>query len=47
MMACLHCRMVQLHTDSLMYNVFAKVVSRCLPRGFRLPECPSPMEGPF
>ena len=25
--------------------VFARVVSRCLPCGFRLPECPSPMVG--
>ena len=35
-----------LHTHSLTYHVFARVVSRCLPCGFRLPECPSPMVGP-
>jgi len=30
----------------LRYHIFARVVSRCVPRGFRLPECPSPMVGP-
>jgi len=36
MMACLHRRMMRLHTHSLTYHVFAGVVSRCLPCGFRL-----------
>jgi len=44
-MACLYRRMVRMHTHSLTYHVFARVVSRCLPCGFRLPECP-PMAGP-
>jgi len=44
--ACLHRRMVRLHTHSLTYQVFARVVSRCLPCGFRLPECPSLMVSP-
>jgi len=43
--ACLHRRMVHLHTHSLTYHVFARVVSRCLPCGFRLHGCPSPMVG--
>jgi len=41
-MACLHCRMAWLHTHSITYHV----VSRCLPCGFRPPECPSPAVGP-
>jgi len=45
-MACLHHRMVRLHTHSLMYHVFARVVFRCLPCGFHLPESHSPMVGP-
>jgi len=45
-MACLHRRMVQLHTHSLTYHVFARVVSRCLNCSFRLPELTSPMAGP-
>jgi len=31
---------------NLAYDVFGKVVSRCLPCGFRLPGCSSPMVGP-
>jgi len=46
-MVCLHRRMVQLHTHSLTYHIFARVVSRCLPCSFRLPECPFSMVGPF
>jgi len=42
----LHCRMVWLHTHSLTYHVFVRVVSRCLPCSFRLPECPSVIVGP-
>jgi len=42
-MACLHRRMVRLHTHSLAYYVFARMVSRCL--GFCLPVYPSPMAG--
>jgi len=44
-MACLHRRMVRLHTRSLTYHIFARVVSCCLACGFHLPECP-PMVGP-
>jgi len=44
-MACLHCRMVRIHTLSRMYHVFARVVSRCLPCSFRLPECPPNCRG--
>jgi len=42
----IHRRMVRLHTHSLTYHVFARLVSRCRPCSFRLPECPSPMVGP-
>ena len=45
-MACLRRRMVQVHTHSLTYDVFAKVVSTCLPCSFRLPECPVAMVHP-
>jgi len=37
---------VDSYTHSLTYHVFARVVSRCLPCGFRLPECSSPMVSP-
>ena len=33
-MACLHRRMVRLHTHSLTYHIFARVISRCLPCSF-------------
>jgi len=33
------------YTHSLTFHVFARVVSRCLHCGFRLPECPD-MVGP-
>ena len=32
-MACLHHKMLRLHTHSLTYHVFARVTSRCLPCG--------------
>ena len=44
-MACLHSRMVRLHTHSLTYHVSVRVVSRCLPRGFRLPNVPPNRRG--
>ena len=34
------------HTHSLMYHIFARVVSSCLPCSLHLPEFPSPMVGP-
>jgi len=39
-------QMMWLHTDSLRYHVFSRVVSHCLPCSFYLPECPSSMVGP-
>ena len=45
-MACLHHRMVRMHTHSLTYHVFARVVSRCFPCSFRLSKCPSPTVSP-
>jgi len=44
-MACLHRKMVRLHTH-ITYRVFARVVSHWLPCGYRLPERPSPMVRP-
>jgi len=38
---------LRLHTHSLKYHIFAKVVSRCLPCCFHLPQCPSMVGPPY